>query len=893
MMKVPDRDKLLHGSDASTYQDSIMKAVGQAINLPKDRLTGSLEAADYPSIKGNYIAFLQKLDEKDLRKIPHTEKELADAEKTLIDHVMAELTAAGYPVKEPMQISDLKNEDMNQEAKAAIIKLPGHGFCGDGLGAAKQASRYLEKDVYFLAEGMCAADSKCVAFGLDVEAKTAVLYTTTGCSKYCDNTEWIKSPHLITQQNDDTNKMADCFVKVVDPVPCLTPPWLSWCLLILPMPLIVAFVVYIWHHYHYESLEDTDVSNAASAGYQKMNAFVPPEGRAHTFAMICICTFVNWMAFFIFMATFPKEARLKGMFVAIIGWCLSMFDFGGLFMGPNAPMVVEKFGAKTAIVGANLASGILNILFATFVYIPNPTAFTIMCFVRFLAQGFTLGVMCCAAYGQVAYLYDDEISFASGILESTSAVGVALGPAVGAFLYTLGPKLVGHPDVTEYGFMVAPLLWGILELAVALVNHFKLTEFPKDETAEPAMSNFDRKVIVLIIVNIIGGMGLSTLGPVLQPHLEDALGYSIEEVGFVYTVQALVYAASCIAVGHLDDELDGKVGFLFPGLGAAIVCLGYGMLAPVPLDLSSKLGDLTLTTSHVYLSMILIGIGGGFMTAPLVKMIASTGLHDTEKDRITCAGVLFSMSVQCGTGLGQVIGGWLFYYGECKPFVFTACLMLLASLGIMVAAKSMLLAPKPKPTGFTPRALAFDPEAMPKRAEKLWEIYSKLEERTNALEARMASPRAVLTPSPRVGLTPQPPVVTTTPVYEQPTVVYEQPIVQPVVQVETFVEPVVEYTTAAPVVEYASTPVVEYAAAPVVEYATAPAAPAVTYGGARVMASQPIGSIGVAQPIGYVGVAQPIGSVGYGVPIGSRGAAQPIGSIGSAGAVYSAAYRIP
>merc|ERR1712032_326402 len=105
-------------------------------------------------------------------------------------------------------------------------------------------------------------------------------------------------------------------------------------------------------------------------------------------------------------------------------------------------------------------------------------------------------------------------------------------------------------------------------------------------------------------------------------------------------VQTVVYVLSCIGVGRLDDFTAGKAGFLFPGLGASIACIGHGMLAPIPLNFDGHV--LRLSLLNVMISVAVIGLGEGLMIAPMVRMMADASGHEKQEDRVMCAGIVFS-----------------------------------------------------------------------------------------------------------------------------------------------------------------------------------------------------------------------------------------------------------
>jgi MFS family permease len=511
-----------------------------------------------------------------------------------------------------------------------------------------------------------------------IQKKAKVLQVAT--NPVPRDTESMSAGHPVPKVTSTAGHMIHSMTALVS-----SKAWVSGLLVLLPLALLAVSIICIWRTIKSnvgESGAPSEVKRASQKSVEAEKPFTPPPRRNLTFALICATAFINWMAFFIILPIFPLEARVKHMVVGIIGLCMSMFDFGGVLIGPFGPMLVGMLGPENAIVAASCVSGTLNIAFSFFYLVPNGAAFTILCFAKFFFEGFTLGVMCCANYSRLDFLFGADLSFPSSCLESVAALGVSLGPAVGGFLFAFGGGEKGS------GFVVTTLVWGILELSFACINKYMLPKFEGHDHQEPDISNFGWKALMYIFIVLAAGSATSALGPTLQPHLHKVLQLDVMVVGIMFTVNAVFYGLVCIGVGHLDDITKGKAGYLFPALGASINCIGYALLAPLPLNFGGSI--LTLSLPSVCISMVLIGIGGGFMIAPVVKLMASAGGHERQQDRVMCAGVVFSMAVEVGTGLGQSLSGWFYTYGGTVPFIFISCLMLFSSLFLLLTASCVL-----------------------------------------------------------------------------------------------------------------------------------------------------------------------------------------------------------
>ena len=75
--------------------------------------------------------------------------------------------------------------------------MSGNGWCQDADGREGTAKKIVTGVNLQAAHEQCQKDIYCAAFVFTVEQ--TVIYTSTGCTMDCQNTEWITNPSLITQ----------------------------------------------------------------------------------------------------------------------------------------------------------------------------------------------------------------------------------------------------------------------------------------------------------------------------------------------------------------------------------------------------------------------------------------------------------------------------------------------------------------------------------------------------------------------------------------------------------------------------------------------------------------------------------------------------------------------
>ena len=109
----------------------------------------------------------------------------------------------------------------NTTTSVKFTRMPGNGWCQDGYRREETARKMVDTTSLEAALEQCQKDSYCAAFAFSREQNRSILYTSTGCTLNCQNTQWVGNPSLITQAGwccDQTLWMnAVCYRKREEP----------------------------------------------------------------------------------------------------------------------------------------------------------------------------------------------------------------------------------------------------------------------------------------------------------------------------------------------------------------------------------------------------------------------------------------------------------------------------------------------------------------------------------------------------------------------------------------------------------------------------------------------------------------------------------------------------
>lgn len=166
-----------------------------------------------------------------------------------------------------------------------------------------------------------------------------------------------------------------------------------------------------------------------------------------------------------------------------------------------------------------------------------------------------------------------RLAYLNGLLASAGAAGALMGPAIGGLLAQVADL--------RAPFLVVGLTGGIAFLASLRLRSAPLPGTPVEGAL--VTSAFTRSVIVLLFAN---AMLLATFGAFITtfaPYATDTLGWSIAEIGLVFSVFAAGSIALAAPFGGLADRRGRREVGAIATLPVLLFGLALALAAPRPL----------------------------------------------------------------------------------------------------------------------------------------------------------------------------------------------------------------------------------------------------------------------------------------------------------------------
>jgi MFS family permease len=342
----------------------------------------------------------------------------------------------------------------------------------------------------------------------------------------------------------------------------------------------------------------------------------------------------------------PLVIRDVGASPATIGQIASVYFLSFTVFTPFLGRVVDRIGSKKVII-TGLAVYAIAVLFMAFS--PSPFYFYL---IR-IFQG--VGTACLFAPTESAINVlssPDKRASNMGLYGLVFAIGFALGPGLGTYLFSLN-------RVIPFIFGAASSLVGLL---VMLIGY---------EDVPVPISSSKAKVgefLRILKIPLIGGLCYAvvevSIGSFLSLYL-DYLGFRGAALGVVFTFFAIGGIISPYPAGKMADKIGKKPSLYLLGILLSLITFCYN-----------------LTPNYVAIVALTFGIG---IVAGGVYPIALSLIGDLiPPDRMGTANSTFSFLYGVGSILGPLLTGWvvkilgmeyLFY-----PMTISAAIFVLVAL---------------------------------------------------------------------------------------------------------------------------------------------------------------------------------------------------------------------
>ncbi len=258
----------------------------------------------------------------------------------------------------------------------------------------------------------------------------------------------------------------------------------------------------------------------------------------------------------------------------------------------------------------------------------------------------------------------ENIGYALGFIQSSSAGGMVLGPFFGGFL----ADLVGYREI----FFLTAFLCAIGGIVVAVAVHEEFTP-GRGGTARAVFDNFalmvtDRRLRVVALMLVVAQMSVLMIEPIFALYIESfeaSTRYMSTVAGAIFSVMGLFMVISAPWWGHRND----RYGYT-KNLAAALVVVGIAYA-----------GHIIVT--DLYQLAVLRAFLGFARGGVIPSLYGLTNVYAPPDRRGGMIAVASSMTI-LGNLLGPISGGFIAArFGIAASFVATSILLVIG--GITVA----------------------------------------------------------------------------------------------------------------------------------------------------------------------------------------------------------------
>ncbi|XP_037075919.1 MFS-type transporter SLC18B1-like [Pollicipes pollicipes] len=373
---------------------------------------------------------------------------------------------------------------------------------------------------------------------------------------------------------------------------------------------------------------------------------------------------------------FPLEAQRRGISQTLTSGVFSIFSFTQLVTYPVIGRLVPRVGINRLYCIGMSMTAVSNIVFGLLFRLESATTFIAACYTVRVFEAIGTAAVITTALTMAANQFAENTSTAVAVMETMNAIGLSLGAAIGAGLYSLGG--FGLPFFSQGCFILALVVLSVLYLPEVAVPRRSSGDFwAMLRTFASAGESWLCCAIVFTAAATWTAIDSS-----IARYASDAIGTTPAQIGLYFLVATGAYALSSLVWGRLADRLHNTYVMIAGCLFAT--ALGLALIPPLPglgLTPSWWLLGLGLTIKEIF--------QGGAYVPVLNRMIATAvrqGLPaDVTTQAFTCS--VFGTVASVGNVLGPVTAGAII---DARNFTFmVGCLATLASLvGVTSAAQA-------------------------------------------------------------------------------------------------------------------------------------------------------------------------------------------------------------
>lgn len=367
-------------------------------------------------------------------------------------------------------------------------------------------------------------------------------------------------------------------------------------------------------------------------------------GLDYTLASIFVVQFLANAIYSVLAPFFPIIAKEKGLRGETIGLIFSGYPIAAFLSAPIYGLMIIRFGRRKMFLTGSLLISSTLFGFSALPYLDSGSFVAVGFFSRFL-QGLGVSGIVSSSFAIIASNYKDNMETVLGILNSIGALGMMLGPLIGAGIYEAS------------SFTALYIIYGSV-FVVAMVFAFLVLpmdrEYIKPDIEVKLSDILGQKLVILIAgIQIMSMSTMCFLEPTLSNHLQ-GFGISTSLCGVFFTIPTFSYVVGILLVKLTPSHVDRK---LILGFGTLLTSIGMCLMGPWDvLGLPKSLG-------FIIVGLSILGVGLCFNILPaLPEMMKccqkALPYHNPDDVSDAVSGVI-SACVYFGEILGPPSAGFL------------------------------------------------------------------------------------------------------------------------------------------------------------------------------------------------------------------------------------------
>lgn len=391
-----------------------------------------------------------------------------------------------------------------------------------------------------------------------------------------------------------------------------------------------------------------------------------------TLVFLIGCVTLMMTGFSVIIPVFPQRLQAMGLGAEMLALMEGAFGLG-MFLFSTPMGTWSGYIGRKPILFISLAGFIVTNLLLAFVNVP----------LLFIPIRFVEGMLLSGIIPTAMSMVGDTVPFAKqgrwiGFLTTAQAVGFALGPGLGGFLY----QHMGFtsPFLFSAGIALAASLLAIFVVPETLSEQVRIEARSKrahrgSKAQKPTELRF-AYLIWLVAPFLVIDFGMIFTYPFVFPQfpffLEKALHYSPAQYGMLFSVYGMALAVFPLFLGRLSETLPKKP-LIVTGSLLFSALLVFMLVAPVyPL---------------LIVGAALAGLGSAFVEPAMGSIYLSTTNDENRGQIMGIRGSAISLAVMLGPLAQALVGLWI------TPQI-TFAIGITLSLGMAVVAFLLLKNPR-------------------------------------------------------------------------------------------------------------------------------------------------------------------------------------------------------